>query len=194
MSILAGIMIAIGCLAYLQLGGMAGAILFSLGLMSVIYFKLKLFTGQSYKLTTGEIKWWQLILIWIGNFIGAAAIAFAARLLLNSTDLQEIAGKFIQARAQVGYLGNFILAIPCGMLMTFAVTANKEKQDVIYTAFCVAGFIMCGFYHCVADMFYAIFSGNLTWSLLFVTLGNVVGCNLFPIVKIVSEKVKKRKK
>ena len=190
MSILAGIMIAIGCLAYLQIGGLPGALMFSLGLMTVIYFKLKLFTGQSYKIVTGEIKWWQLIIIWFGNLVGAGLTGFAARLLPNSLELQEIARKFIQGRAQVGFLGCFILAIFCGLLMTFAVTANKnESQNVIYTGLCVAGFIMCGFYHCVADMFYAVFSGNLSWTLLFVTLGNFVGCNLYLVIKKGSEKL-----
>ena len=36
--ILAGIMIGIGCLLYLQVGGVAGACLFSVGLMSVCLF------------------------------------------------------------------------------------------------------------------------------------------------------------
>ena len=38
MSILAGIMISIGCVLYLTIGGLPGAVMFSLGLMSVILF------------------------------------------------------------------------------------------------------------------------------------------------------------
>lgn len=55
MSILAGMVIAIGCVCYLRVGAVAGAIIFATGLLSVIFFKFKLFTGQAGKLVTKEI-------------------------------------------------------------------------------------------------------------------------------------------
>ena len=45
MAILAGMMIAIGCVCYILVGGVAGAALFSIGLMTVCLFELPLFTG-----------------------------------------------------------------------------------------------------------------------------------------------------
>ena len=45
MAILAGIMIAIGCVCYILVGGIGGAALFSIGLMTVCLYQLPLFTG-----------------------------------------------------------------------------------------------------------------------------------------------------
>lgn len=53
-----------------------------------------------------------------------------------------------------------MLAIPCGILM-YCATAAKEK-DTLFTMLCVAAFILGGFYHCVADMFYTVV-GASTW-------------------------------
>ena len=47
-SILAGIMISLGCYINLRIGGVVGAIMFSLGLMSVILFGYNLFTGKAH--------------------------------------------------------------------------------------------------------------------------------------------------
>ena len=45
MSILAGMMIAVGCVLYLTVGGVAGACAFAVRLMTICEFGLKLFTG-----------------------------------------------------------------------------------------------------------------------------------------------------
>ena len=47
MSILAGMVIALGCILYLNIGGTLGAFCFSVGLMSVVLYKFKLFTGKA---------------------------------------------------------------------------------------------------------------------------------------------------
>ena len=56
---------------------------------------------------------------------------------------------------------------------------------------CVMSFICCGFYHCVADMFYTLI-GATTWrqyvNILFVTAGNIIGCNLVPFSRYSHEK------
>ena len=44
-SILAGMFISLGCIVNLTVGGYLGAILFSFGLLSVVHYKLKLYTG-----------------------------------------------------------------------------------------------------------------------------------------------------
>ena len=75
LSILAGIMIAIGGIVYLEVGGIIGAFLFSMGLLAVLNFKLELFTGKAGLLATNEIDWRDLSRIWIGNFIGTLITA-----------------------------------------------------------------------------------------------------------------------
>lgn len=68
-SILAGIAIAIGAYVNLKVGGVAGAVLFSVGLFLVCNFRLKLYTGRvGY---TGIIKNLPILL---GNLIGAGLL------------------------------------------------------------------------------------------------------------------------
>lgn len=43
--ILAGMMIAMGCVCNAIIGGVAGAVLFAVGLLTICIFELKLFTG-----------------------------------------------------------------------------------------------------------------------------------------------------
>ena len=70
-SILAGIAIAIGAYINLKIGGIAGAILFSVGLFLVCNFGLNLYTGKvGY---TGIIKNLPILL---GNLIGAMILYF----------------------------------------------------------------------------------------------------------------------
>ena len=70
-SILAGIAIAIGAYINLKLGGIAGAIFFSVGLFLVCNFGLNLYTGKvGY---TGIIK---NIPILLGNLVGSLILFF----------------------------------------------------------------------------------------------------------------------
>ena len=70
-SIFAGICISIGCIVNLMSGGgLAGAVLFTFGLIAVVHYKYKLYTGTAsfvnniYELTT------LFIIILLGNVIG----------------------------------------------------------------------------------------------------------------------------
>ena len=47
LSIIAGIMIGIGGLVNLSIGGVVGAIVFSVGLLTIIYYQFALFTGKA---------------------------------------------------------------------------------------------------------------------------------------------------
>ena len=79
LSILAGMMIAIGGIIYLTLSGIEGALLFSMGLLTILCLKLELFTGKAGLLATREIKPGKLFEIWIGNFLGTWIISFLFR-------------------------------------------------------------------------------------------------------------------
>lgn len=73
-SLLAGIFIGLGAIVYLRVGGLAGAFLFSVGLIAVLRFEAELFTGKAGLLATREINIRKLIEIWIGNFFGTFLI------------------------------------------------------------------------------------------------------------------------
>lgn len=66
--------------------------------------------------------------------------------------------------------------------MYIAVKMYSTKPWV--TVMCVAGFILTGANHCIADMFY-LFLGGVTWdgllALLYTTAGNIIGTNIIPM-------------
>ena len=181
-SILAGFMISIGAGLYLTVGGPVGAFLFSGGLLTILEFGFYLFTGKAGLLATKEIKWWQLALIWGGNLVGTAGGA----LLLNAAGLGATvvgpATAIILKRIGNTWFENVLLGILCGVLMYIAVKGFKDMPYL--TIMCVAAFILLGANHCVADMVYMFLSG-VNWSafvsVLFTTLGNIIGCNLIGV-------------
>lgn len=171
-SILAGCCIGIGGTVYLKVGGVEGAVLFSIGLIAVVSYKLKLYTGAAGFVTKHNI--WELVPILLGNIVGCTLLA----LFPTTLDVTAI----IAARAACEWYNAFVLAIGCGVLMTTAVTFAREGK-FLPLLFAVPVFILCGFYHCVADAFYyAVGYEYLTIDIVPVYLatiaGNFVGCNL----------------
>ena len=78
-AILAGIAIGIAGFGYLALGGIAGAVFFSFGLITVIRYKMKLYTG-----VVGFVQSWDEIpdtfLVLLGNIVGCLLVGLLARL------------------------------------------------------------------------------------------------------------------
>lgn len=177
---LAGILIALSATIYLSIGGTVGAILFSIGLLTVLRFECKLFTGKAGLLITNEISVIELIKVYLGNFLGVAAWGTLLRLSEISIDANNIVIKRLEATLpQTLFLG-----ICCGILMYIAV--NLYKTFPIGTIMTVAAFVILGAHHSIADMFYFVISvgkfsvGKMFSSLIVTTIGNVIGCNLIP--------------
>ncbi len=185
----AGILIAIagwGFLANPELG----MFLFCVGLIGVVKYRVKLYTG-----TAGFLTGWgdvlPLLVILLGNIVGCMAVAAVS--LYSPLALPEAAIGIIDARLRVGWLGTGLLAIGCGLLMSFAVDfarRNRDLSDWLPLLFAVPAFILCGFPHCVADAFYCcVYLFNTTdipWGALLayyvsIVFGNFIGCNLYRI-------------
>jgi formate/nitrite transporter FocA (FNT family) len=81
----------------------------------------------------------------------------------------------------------FVLSIFCGVLVFFAVELFKRETSsplikVVGIFVCVGGFVVSGFEHCIADMFYLSVSGCLFTeplgtflSILLGSSGNILG-------------------
>lgn len=189
-SILAGICIAMGGTAFLKVGGLEGAILFSFGLLTVVHYALKLYTG-----TAGFFKvdspndWATLPLIIFGNFIGCLLMA----LLIEHTSPQlvESAYGIIVKRDGAGIISCFLNAICCGFIMTTAVQFGR-KNHFLPLLFGVPLFIMCGFTHSIADCFYFLLGGtpehpinnHILWIWFGEIGGNFLGCNLYRMLRL----------
>ena len=167
-------------------GSLVGAVLFSLGLMAVVGYKLKLYTGTAGFINKNEIG--QLFLILLGNIIGCLCLGLLSR--VSPMDIQAAAQKVLELRLKTGALRCGLLGIPCGLLMTTAVTFAR-KGNMLPLLFAVPLFIVCGFTHCVADAFYycavpvAFLKAHALQILgvyVCIVLGNLIGCNLYRIV------------
>lgn len=202
---LAGVFIAFAGVAASiggALGGkLASATIFPIGLTMVLLAGSELFTGNCLflmpllrrNITAGHmLRNW--VAVYLGNLLGSVAVAF---LVVQCGALDGIAEAAVAAAVTKA-------ALPFGVALLRGVLCNFLVCLAVWMAFCAqsAGgkvvslfgpiflFVLCGFEHSVANMYYipaGIFlaeKGEVTWlslwrNLLPVTLGNMVGgCGL----------------
>ena len=190
LAVLAGLSISIGGIVFLSCESkVAGAIFFTIGLFTVCTFGLNLFTGKvCYALDNKAFYILDLILIWCGNFIGCILTGLAMRLTRVAPTLIETAQGVCEKKLSGSPLSTIILGLFCNICIYIAVDGYRNNPHEIgkYLAllFGVTVFILCGFEHCVANMFYfsmaGIFTGNMIVFLLLNTLGNIIGGLLIP--------------
>ena len=185
-SILAGIMISLGCIINLQVGGIGGALFFSLGLITILMFNFDLFTGRAGLIPTGQMTSKKLGLIWLGNLYGCVMVAAAMSLTPLGITLGATAQAIVATRIANGVLANIILGGCCGILMYVGVGLFTKQNNPIYAAMPVATFILSGYNHCVADMFYLTIA-NAPWiawaTLIPTTIGNICGTCIIPFIQ-----------
>lgn len=186
-SILAGIAISIGCVVFLRVTGVAGAVLFAFGLLTCVHFRLPLYTGTA-GFFNNKADFGRLWVILLGNIAGCLIMALGMHYALP--ELADLAGAVTAKRASLGAGQVLVLAIGCGFIMTTAVKFAREGQ-FLPLIFGVPVFILCGFIHSIADAFYILASpgallGSDTWPIavnyLMAVAGNMVGCNLYRII------------
>lgn len=200
LGIFAGVAISFGglinlvCKAYGH--ALVGNIMFSVGLLIVCSFGLYLFTGKIGYLFYNKLDYLiDLGEMYVGNIIGATAIGYIARLCTpEGSDLFLTAeavsnGKIIGPDGSTWYR-MLLFGILCGILVYIAVDAFKNEKfhpvlRVFILVFAVSTFVIAGFEHCIANMFYFAFGnaygvnlGMTIVSLLLCTLGNSIGAIL----------------
>ena len=193
LAVLAGVTIGIGGCVYLSMDNkVIGALLFTVGLYAICVHGLKLYTGKIGYLVNERLPYcFELAVIWIGNFLGT----FLAATAMRETRISEIsqkAAQLCQTKLDDGISSLFLLGIFCGLLMFIAVDGYRAVNNPIILFMGVAVFILCGFEHCIADMFYFSIAG--LWSVkavllvIVITIGNSIGGMLIPLVKKISDK------
>ncbi len=198
---IAGVAISIGGYCFLKISEMGfpgakvvGSMFFAIGLILICNFGFYLYTGKicylidEIKANNSLCASLSLIIGLVGNFIGCYLVG---ALLHYVSGENQLFLSVADAKINDDLMNLFIKGIFCGMLIYFAVEGFKHsKQDVgkyIILILCVSGFIVCGFEHCIADMFYFSVAGK--WNLdsfvstLFIVLGNSVGGLLIPLLR-----------
>ena len=157
--IFAGLMIGIGGTIYLSLDNkIIGSFLFSIGLLMICMYNMNLYTGKiGYIVVNKKSYLIELLLTLIGNFIGTYILALA---MLNSrfSSISDKAKVICDMKLNDNLISILILSCLCGVLMYIAVNNYKKHSTSIgkYMGIfmCVMVFILSGFEHSVANMFY----------------------------------------
>ena len=204
--ILAGVCIGIGGLLFLKTkeytnNTVLGALFFSIGLILICNFGFFLYTGKicylfDYK--SDEIGFYALQLITgiIGNYLGALGFASLCK-LMNLVPNNVFS--MIDLKMQLNWYELIIRGIFCGMLIYFAVEGfkviNNNFGKYVVLIMCVAGFIICGFEHCIANIFYISLDNTITLQsfimILYVIIGNTIGGLIVPLVNKVVKKLER---
>lgn len=184
-----------------------GAVVFPAGMAMVLIAGSELFTGNTLIILAvlerktsvfKMLKNW--FFVFIGNFIGAvlvaAGVVYGHTPNLFSADLAGSVVAAGAARCNLTFSEGFVRGILCNVLVCIAVWmsfAAKNVSGKLLTSFWpVMVFVLCGFEHSVADMYfgtaalfasaeYGIMAEGLSFArfmincLIPVTLGNIIG-------------------
>ena len=187
-SVASGVCISIGASAYLMSDSkIVGALLFTVGLFTICFFGLNLYTGKiGYLLDMPHP--YDCATIWLGNVIGC--IASGAMLRFAIPSLAETAKRVTETKLTLSLPRAAVLGIFCGILMYVAVHNYIENPHMfgkcVGVFVCIPAFIICGFEHCIANVVYftlGIKSASqllpMIAAILTVTAANAVGAIFF---------------
>ena len=190
-AIIAGMLISMGGTVYLsQSNPVIGSFLFAIGLYTIVAFQLHLFTGKiGYTPFQKPIYIIELVITWVGNLLGTGLTALMVKNSRIGAPLVEKVQGIVDVKLNDNFLSIFLLAIFCGMLMFIAVDCYRNIQGstlkFIGVFVPVMVFILSGFEHVVANMYYfslaGAWSGHCLMSVVIMTLGNSVGGMLIPL-------------
>lgn len=192
LSFAAGVFISIGGAVFLSCENRTvGAVLFSVALLSICYLGLFLFTGKVGFLVSSRKREdvLRLLITLGGNLCGTLVCG----LLLSWTKpaLKTAAQALCAPKLDLSPLAVAAAALFCGALMYTAVAIYQEKGSPLGILFCVPVFILSGFEHSIADMFYFFAAGCFTPQcalfLALVIFGNALGGLLIPALRKLAE-------
>ncbi len=182
-------------------GKIAGACIFTAGLAMVVVAGSELFTGNNLMLMAlfyGKIGLLKLLknwcLVFLGNFLGALFIAALVTLSGAFNQASETVVATAVAKTSLPFFEAILRGVLCNILVCVAVwmafSANTTQGKIAAVFLPVMLFVLCGFEHSVANMFYipagmlqGAFTGVaapsiidfLLHNLLPVTIGNIIG-------------------
>jgi len=198
----------------LSVAKLVSALIFPFGLIAIIYTGSELFTGNCLICISvldktaslaGMLR--NLVIVYIGNFIGsavvAAAVAYSGSNALLLYIIKAAAGKCALSFGKAFVMGFVCNVLVClGVVCSLSTTTPSGRALGAYIPVCL--FVLCGFEHSIANMFYVpcalftvampehlglldtlaksgISTEYITWfnflakNLLPVTLGNIAG-------------------
>lgn len=187
--VMAGLLIAIGGGVYLAADNrIVGAVFFSVALLCICYQGYSLFTGKVGYLWDAHKKD-DLSVLFLGLLGNTLATVLCGRLLAYAVPKMELAAALLcrSKLAEQNFLQTLIRAFFCGILVYLAVVLFRDKKTVLGILLGIPVFILSGFEHSIADIFYFAASGIVSLEafgfLATVLLGNALGGLLLPTLE-----------
>ncbi len=200
--LLAGILISIGGSVFLACYGdgsllnrTIGSVFFSVALLCICYKGYSLFTGKVGFIPEKHDANAFSVLLWglLGNAIATILIGLALRYAVPN--LAVPAETICAAKLTQTWWQTLVRGIFCGFLMYLAVSIYRDKNSIAAIFFCVPVFILAGFEHSIANMFYFGAAGmvNLDSAIYLgiVVAGNSIGGMLLPMLGMIVSPPKK---
>ena len=194
--ICAGILISIGGSIFLSCENkIVGALLFTVALLCICYKGYSLFTGKvGYLPEKADKEAFSVLLLGLlGNAIGTIACGYLLRFAIPAigTASETLCSGKLETQA---LWQTFVRAIFCGVLMYLAVSIFRDSKTPIGILFCIPVFILSGFEHSIADLYYFAASGIVSlrafaflWTVI---AGNAVGGVLLGLLMKIGRKEK----
>ena len=202
--VLAGIAISFGGFLCIRTNAIAsntilGSFLFSFGLILICNFNFNLYTGKVCYLFDNKDKSLikrilDLLIMLCGNLIGTLFFANVLRLVMAdnaiNNKLMETLISSVNSKINYEWYQMIGLSFFCGMLVYIAVEGFKKIENnfgkYVVLMLAIGGFIVSGFEHSIANMFYYFLSGNYSViafvSLLLCVIGNSIGGLFIPLI------------
>lgn len=151
------------------LARLTAAVVFPVGLMMVILLGMELFTGDCLaimgsfdKKTRISFFFKLLIVVYLGNLVGGSLLAFlinhCGQLDYSNGLLGAYTIKVAVGKVNLTFMEAFISGILCNILVCFAVLMAGCAKDItgklLAIFFVIMIFVVAGFEHCVANMYY----------------------------------------
>ena len=148
---------------------MVGALLFSFGLLTIVCQGFALYTGRigyfrQYGLTS-------ILTTIVGNFVGTWLAAKAFALTRHTVDIASV----VAPKLQDSSLSVLLLSIGCGAMMYLAVDNFRKSKSWLFIIFPIVIFILSGFEHSIANMFYLSLAGAWGWEAVRLTIIGIIG-------------------
>ena len=177
-------------------GKLLGGIVFAIAVLLIVFIGAELFTGNNLVMAFGaydkKVSWAQVGKVWlvsyIGNFVGCLILSVIFVLAGASGTADYYAG-FIGNKLSIPAGEMFFRAILCNFFVCLAVACGMKCKNEVAKFFmiilCIAGFVVAGFEHCVANMATFVTAALLVpggisltaalKSMVIVTIGNAIG-------------------
>lgn len=205
-SILAGLCIFLGSTVFLLVSPsnkVLASFLFTIGLFTIIQFKLYLYTGKIGFLTDNKPSYIiDLIICFVGNILSAVFFSWIVSLTKMGPALYEAAQAVVSSKYNDSWYSILILSFFCGIMIYIAVKGHEICQYSVGKAFLVILpvmlFIICGFEHVVANAAYftyaKVFDLKTVLYFFLMMLGNSLGSIFFHVIYKLIVKFNEEKK